>query len=94
MLAMLLLLSAEAPTLEAARINPHAVELFEQDADLNAWAVRSYDRNGDGWLTLYEAQPAMSAFKDIADADGDGRVTVREYERAKAFVAARYDSSR
>lgn len=74
----------------AAAINPHANELFDRDPQLKAWALRLYDSNRDGWLTLYEAQPAIAAFKDIADADRDGRVTTYEFNRAKDFVAARW----
>jgi hypothetical protein len=73
-----------------ASLNPHATELFDRDAGLKAWALRRYDRNHDGWLTLYEAQPALAEFKAIADADRDGRVTTYEFARAKAFVAARW----
>ena len=53
-------------------------------------AVQIYDNNKDGWLTLYEAQPAVAAFRDIADANHDGRVTVREFEAGLAFISARY----
>lgn len=73
-----------------AAVNPHANELFDRDPELKVWAVRLYDSNRDGWLTLYEAQPAIKAFKEIADADRDGRVTTHEYARAKEFVAARW----
>ena len=73
----------------SASVNPRANELFDRDALLYAWAVRLYDANHDGWLTLYEAQPALRAFKDIADGDRDGRVTPYEYARAKEFIAAR-----
>lgn len=68
---------------------PNANVLFDSDAVLNDWAVRNYDRNHDGWLTLYEAQPALAAFKEIADSDRDGRVTTAEFRRAKEFVFAR-----
>ena len=71
-----------------APINPHAANLFERDPALRAWAVRSFDSNRDGWLTLYEAQPALARLKAIADMDGDGRVTVREFEQARSIVAA------
>jgi hypothetical protein len=71
-------------------LNPHATELFDRDADLKGWALKRYDRNHDGWLTLYEAQPAFAEFKDIADADRDGRVTTYEFARAKEFLAARW----
>jgi hypothetical protein len=77
-------------TAAAAPLNPHAGELFDRDPDLNAWAVRIYDRNHDGWLTLFEAQPALAAFKEIADANRDGRVTTAEYRQAKDFIVARY----
>lgn len=73
-----------------AALNPNAGELFDRDPDLRGWAVRLYDANHDGWLTLYEAQPALVAFKEIADGDGDGRVTTAEYRRAKEFIAARW----
>jgi hypothetical protein len=73
----------------SASINPRANELFDRDPLLYAWAVRYYDGNHDGWLTLYEAQPALAAFKDIADGDRDGRVTPDEYDRAKEYIAAR-----
>ena len=73
----------------SAAFNPRANELFDRDPVLYAWAVRNYDGNHDGWLTLYEAQPAITAFRDIADGDRDGRVTTYEYERAKDYIAAR-----
>ncbi|HVF84328.1 MAG TPA: hypothetical protein VM913_09190 [Sphingomicrobium sp.] len=73
----------------ATSINPAATELFERDAVLNGWALAAHDGNGDGWLTTYEAQLAAAAFKDLADADRNGRVTVSEYEEAKRFIVAR-----
>lgn len=74
----------------AAAFNPHAGELFDRDPELKAWALKLHDANRDGWLTLYEAQPALRMFKEIADADNDGRVTTHEFRRAKEFVAARW----
>ena len=74
----------------SAPLNPNANELFDRDPELKVWALRLYDTNHDNWLTLYEAQPAIKAFKEIADADRDGRVTPYEYARAKEFVAARW----
>ncbi|MEO8618791.1 MAG: hypothetical protein ABI412_05450 [Sphingomicrobium sp.] len=68
---------------------PNANELFDRDEVLRGWAVRRFDRNRDGWLTLYEAQPALAAFKEIADSDSDGRITTAEYRRARQFVFAR-----
>lgn len=87
MIGLIIGLAAQA---SLASFNPHANELFDRDPQLKAWALRLYDANHDGWLTLYEAQPALAMFKDIADADRDGRVTTYEYARAKAFVAARW----
>lgn len=69
---------------------PYANELFERDFELKAWALRFYDRNRDGWLTVYEAQPAVRAFKEIADSNRDGRVTTYEYDRAREFIVARW----
>jgi hypothetical protein len=89
MIGLLIGLAAQA-SLASAPLNPNANELFDRDPDLKAWALRLYDTNRDGWLTLYEAQPACLAFKEIADADRDGRVTTHEYQRAKEFVAARW----
>ena len=76
-------------TLSAA-FNPNANELFDHDAVLKAWAISQFDTNRDGWLTLYEAQPAIAAFRQIADGDSDGRITVVEFRRAKEFIAARW----
>lgn len=79
--------AASAPV--ATPVNARAHDLFDRDAALKAWALRIYDANRDGWLTLYEAQPALAAFKDLADGNRDGRVTTYEYDRAKEFIAAR-----
>ena len=91
MVGLLIGLAAQAALASApGPLNLHATELFDRDADLKAWALKLYDGNRDGWLTLYEAQPAIAAFKEIADADRDGRVTTYEFARAKEFVAARW----
>ena len=82
--------SAPVPGRAEGPLNPHAHVLFDRDSELRQWAVRLYDRNRDGWLTLYEAQAALVGLKDIADGDGDGRVTTAEYRRAKEFIAARW----
>ena len=73
-----------------ATLNPRALELFERDSALMAWAVRRFDANRDGWLTLFEAQGAAREFRRIADGDGDGRVTPYEYGRAREFIVARW----
>jgi hypothetical protein len=94
MLAFLLVMAAaDLPTVDATPSvvrYPQANELLDREAALKAWAVRLYDSNRDGWLTLYEAQPAMAAFKEIADSDGDGRITTAEYRRGIEFVTARW----
>jgi hypothetical protein len=87
MIGLLIGLAGQAA---AAAFNPHANELFERDPDLKAWALQLHDANRDGWLTLYEAQPAIRMFQEIADADRDGRITTHEYRLAKKFVAARW----
>jgi len=89
MLGVIIGLAAQA-TMASATVNPNANELFDRDPELKTWALRLFDTNHDGWLTLYEAQPALQAFKEIADADKDGRVTTYEYRRAKEFVTARW----
>ena len=89
MLGLIIGLAAQA-TLASAPVNPNANALFDRDPELKAWALRLFDSNHDGWLTLYEAQPALQAFKEIADADKDGRVSTYEYQRAKEFVTARW----
>ena len=90
MFGLLLGLAAQATLASAPVLNPHATELFDRDPELKVWALHLYDRNHDGWLTLFEAQPALAQFKEIADANRDGRVTTYEYARAKEFIAARW----
>lgn len=91
--ALLILAAAAAgqPTQAAstAAFNPAAAELFERDWVLMQWAKRRFDVNGDGMISVAEAQPAALAFREIADGDGDGRVTPYEYDRARAFILAR-----
>lgn len=86
---LLLLLAAAAAA--APTVNPEATALFERDAILNSWALARFDANHDGWLTLYEAQAALGEFKQLADADHDGRVTVQEFADARRFLVARFN---
>ncbi|HJR82575.1 MAG TPA: hypothetical protein VJ775_01485 [Sphingomicrobium sp.] len=92
MIAMILIAAFQAAAAEPASLpaNPRAVELFERDWVLNQWAKRQFDSNGDGVISVDEAQPAARAFKDIADGNRDGRVTPYEYQRAREFILARY----
>ena len=82
-------MAAASPAYASAPVNPNANALFDRDPTIKAWAVRLFDRNRDGWLTLYEAQPALTAFKDLADGNRDGRITTYEYDRAREFIEAR-----
>lgn len=82
------LMAADADT--AQLTNPRAIELFERDARLRRWAVSRFDSDGDGRLSMAEAQAAANAFRIIADGDEDGRVTLYEFDRAKEFLVARY----
>lgn len=89
MLSMIIALAGQAAVAASTPANPHANALFDRDPLLKAWAVRIHDTNRDGWLTSYEAQAAVSAFKELADGDRDGRVTTYEYDRAKEYIIAR-----
>lgn len=85
---LLLAAAAAGAAPDLGPVNPNATELFDRDAALNAWALARFDTNHDGWLTLYEAQGALAAFKQVADVNHDGRVTVQEYEAAKRALGA------
>ena len=82
-------IAASSPVPASAPVNPEANTLFDREPVIKAWALRTFDANHDGWLTLYEAQPALAAFKQLADGNRDGRVTTYEYDRAKEYIAAR-----
>jgi len=90
----LLLLSAAAgaqqPTAASAPVTPQARAIFEKDWVLMNWALKFYDRDRDILLEPGEAEAAAKAFRAIADANGDGRVTTDEYRAARAFILARY----
>ncbi len=67
-----------------------AADLFERDWVLMNWALKGYDQDGDFKLSPRETFAAAGAFRAIADADGDGRVTTAEYRAAREFILARY----
>jgi hypothetical protein len=87
-------LAAPAPpqaTPASASAAPRSAELFERDWVLMNWALKHYDRDRDRDILLEpaEAQAAANAFRAIADANGDGRVTPQEYRAARSFILAR-----
>jgi len=69
---------------------PAAQQLFERDWVLMNWALKFHDANRDILIDRNEARSAADAFRAIADADDDGRVTPQEYRAARAFILARY----
>ncbi len=74
-------------------VNPKAIELFERDSTLMAWALPRFDEDGDGHLSIMEADDAAREFKRIADGNGDGRVTPAEYRAAREFIVARWGAT-
>lgn len=83
-------LLAQQPALRDAAVTPHARTIFERDWVLMNWALKFYDRDRDILLNPDEAEAAATAFRAMADTDGDGRVTTQEYRAARAFILARY----
>jgi hypothetical protein len=79
--------SAEPPT---APVSNAAITIFERDWVLMNWALKFYDRDRDILLSPGEAQAAAGAFREMADANADGRVTQDEYRAAREFILARY----
>lgn len=72
-----------------APVNAAAV-LFERDWVLANWALKKFDSDRDILLSPGEAAAAAAEFRNIADSDGDGRVTPVEYRAAREFILARY----
>lgn len=72
------------------RANSAAMSLFEKDWVLMGWALKRHDRDGDRQLAPAEAAGAADEFREIADGDGDGRVSRLEYRQAREFIVARY----
>ena len=98
MLTMMLAAAALAQTAPPAEtpapaFRPDAGALFDRDPAIRAWAVSLFDSNHDGWLTSFEAQPALAALKTLADANHDGRVTVQEFSDARISLVARFGAS-
>ena len=75
----------------AVRVDPTAArQILERDWVLMNWALKFYDADRDILLSPAEAEIAAGAFRAMADANGDGRVTPEEYRAARQFILARY----
>jgi hypothetical protein len=81
---------AQQATPASSRVAPQALSLFERDWVLMNWALKSFDTDRDILLSPAEAAAAARAFRQIADGNGDGRITPEEYRAARAFILARY----
>jgi hypothetical protein len=83
--------AAQQPTSASYRGNPSAARaIFERDWVLMNWALKKFDFNRDILLSPAEAEAAARAFREIADGNGDGRITPEEYRAAREFILARY----
>jgi len=80
----------QQPTLASAPVTEQARMIFEKDWVLMNWALKFYDADRDILLEPNEAQAAAAAFRAMADANRDGRVTTDEYRAAREFILARY----
>ncbi|WP_155263477.1 hypothetical protein [Sphingomonas segetis] len=77
---------AAQPTPASLETPPPALQLFERDWVLMNWALKFHDANRDILIDPGEAQAAAAAFRKIADANHDGRVTPEEYRAARATI--------
>jgi hypothetical protein len=82
--------AAPVPTPASTAATPQAQAIFERDWVLMNWALKFYDADRDILLSPAEAARAAGAFREMADADGDGRVSTDEYRAARNFILARY----
>ena len=67
-----------------------AAAIIERDWVLANWALKRFDQNRDIFLSNGEIDAAAREFREIADANGDGRITPEEYRAAREFILARY----
>jgi hypothetical protein len=77
--------AAAQPTPASLTVSP-AKQLFERDWVLMNWALKKFDANHDILLEPAEAGAAADAFRKLADANADGRVTPQEYQAARAEI--------
>jgi len=89
---LLALAATAAPTTmpASASATPQAQAIFERDWVLMNWALKFYDADRDILLSPGEAARAAGAFREMADANADGRVSTEEYRAARNFILARY----
>ena len=80
---------AAQPTRASLETPPPALRLFESDWVLMNWALKYYDANRDILIEPQEAQAAADAFRNLADANKDGRVTRDEYRSARQTILTR-----
>ena len=78
--------SGLAQTVPASLQTAPAKQLFERDWVLMNWALQKFDMNRDILLQPEEASAAANAFRTLADANGDGRVTPDEYAAARKAI--------
>lgn len=77
------------PTPASLERRPAAMALFERDWVLMNWALKHFDSDRDILIEPAEAQAAAEAFRTLADANSDGRITPDEYRDARSFILAR-----
>ncbi|MGE5563025.1 MAG: hypothetical protein ACM3ZV_06905 [Bacillota bacterium] len=77
---------AAQPTPASLKTPPAAMQLFERDWVLMNWALKYYDADRDILIEPGEAAAAAEAFRKLADADADGRVTPQEYRAARQKI--------
>jgi hypothetical protein len=85
-----ILAAAAAAAAPGPQPTPAALDLFQRDWVLMNWALKFFDVNRDILLEPDEARAAAAAFRAMADANNDGRVTPDEYRAAREFILARY----
>ena len=74
------------PTPASLETPAPALKLFERDWVLMNWALKFHDTNRDVLIQRDEAEAASAAFRNLADADKDGRITPDEYRSARQKI--------
>ena len=89
-LTLLVAAAAAASSPVSPLVSDAAAGLIERDWVIHQWAVKRFDRDGDGALGAGEALAAANELRRIADGNEDGRVTPAEYRSAREFILARF----